>query len=306
MDEIFVELTRTKARQEFKKRVGTTTQHLLTLVVGLSAVEAGAKAPSTLPARWDPQSPVDAARRARTFANQATLLWTVESLVGYVSDLRRAKPPVIAGALSEQIGSIKDKQEKLVHLAAEMGITDSYELNLVRAAYVWRNRVTHIGARNELNGKVAAALERDAVEIRALYQGLDVFQVIKRIDGNEPPRLKEATAIVRAAGNLVRELDERIVRQLDQEMYLSGLLAEHVLSPETRQARMQRAVGLWGGTPKANARSITTLALQYGLSPSDDMCAGPELSRLNPTQALDFLDRRPDSGSGALSSRRSG
>ena len=290
MDPIRVKLSRTRARRDFKNRAGTTTQHLLTLVVGLDAVKDGFNARSELPATWNPISKHDAAMRARTFANQAALLWTIESVVGYVTDLKREKPSILTGNMIERINGTIDKEEKLVALAKEFDLAECTALLLVRAAYVWRNRVTHIGAHNKLASTVARDLRGRSVEIEETYQGLCVSEMISRIESSEPPRLKESTAISRAAGYLIRDIDARAVGNVDLTNYITSMLHDYLSEASGTEQKMRRAVGLWGGTTEANRRSITSFLLQRGLSEGDGDRVRSDLASLSPKAAIKFLE----------------
>lgn len=290
MDPISLKLSRTRARRDFKNRAGTTTQHLLTLIVGLDAVKAGVEARTELPATWNPVSKHDAAMRARTFANQAALLWTVESVVGYVTDLKREKPGILTETIIDRINGLKDKEDKLVALADEFGLAECTALLLVRAAYVWRNRVTHIGAHNKLASDVIRDLLDRKVEIEETYQGLRVSEMIGRIESSEPPRLKESTAISRAAGYLVRDIDAKAVGNVDLTNHIRSMLHSYLQEASGPEQKMQRAVGLWGGTPDANRRSITTFLLQSGLSEGDGDRVRSDLANLSPKGAIKFLE----------------
>jgi len=285
----FLQMNRTRSRRDYNERTGSITQQLLTIVVGLSAVENGAERPVSLPATWNPQSRVDAARRARSFANQAALVWTMESVIGYVNDLMRERPGVLGDDLRDSLRTITDKESRLGALARAMGIADSVDLDLVRAGYVWRNRLTHLRARNALKPDVISGLEMHAEHISEHFQGLRTSDMILRIQGNNPPRLKEVSSVVRAAAQLVREIDGRVISTVNLGDYVGELLKEHLSEPETADGAMRRAVGLWGGTAHANARSIAAFACQHGLAPSQSPTFDSSLDQMIPTEALALL-----------------
>lgn len=267
MGELGIALTKTKARSEFKKRSGHTTQHLLTLVVGAAAVEAGAAAPASLPATWNPVSRSDAAQRARTFALQSSLVWTIESVIGYVSDVSRAQPPVISEHLINAIRNEKDKEQKLLKLAQGTSAQTDSALAVVRAGYVWRNRVTHYGAHNLLDSIVKAHLLKNHNFIDSHFSGLNVTEMCKRIEENFPPRLKETAAVIRASAEVVRSIDEAIVEIRGTLPYLKDVLRAH-LRPGDGINQGQRAAGLWGGTEAKNRHSLEVFAVRNGLSAS--------------------------------------
>lgn len=287
-------IQRTAARTHFKKQVGHTTQYLLTIVVGLDAVRSGAEASPTLPARWNPQSKTDAADRARTFANQAGLVWTIEALNAYVMDLRKSKPPILPAEVSSDISSERDKEKKLLLLSGSLGII-SRELDMVRAGMVWRNRLVHANAHNSLDRVVKAQLKNRSDDIKADYQGLDIEQAISRVETNAAPRLKETTAIMRAANELVRDLDAAAVKSIDNETHLENLLRARILEAPNDDERMRIAVSLWGGTEQGNARSITNAASQWGMTRTTETNFESDLASKTPKAALKaFLTNEPE------------
>lgn len=288
MDGFHLAIGPSRARTAFKMRAGHTTQDLLTVIVGLDAVKAGARAEDALPARWDPKSKSDASSRARTFANQAALLWIVESLMGYVKELTRLKVARLPTALAEKIDTTRSKEEKLLVLSSAYGASDSSNLALLRAGYVWRNRLTHVGSTNLLDRNVRARLLDRSEALSADFQGLDVSEMIARIEASEAPRLKEATAMARAANRLVQELDDAIIDELDDEAYLRVVLKIWLLEASGSD-RMRRARGVWGSTPEKARRSLHTLARERSMTEREEVVFQSGLASLTPKAALEEL-----------------
>lgn len=284
MGVLSLEYRQTRARAAFKRRSGHTTQHLLTLIVGVDAVRNGAKATDSLPATWNPRNSEDAADRARVFALNAALLWNAESVISYVQDLTRSRPETISRPLTDDIRNVKDKEEKLVLLYRRLRVSEPDALALVRAGYVWRNRVTHYAAENRIDADVCSHLSANAERIDGEYQGLDVGQLVDRIHAGESPRLKETTAIIRAASRLVRRIDENVVTECGTLNYLRAGLAMH-LSSDGTPAR--KAAGLWGGTESQNRRSLENFGVQMSLSRDVGALLDDEgLAALTPTEAV--------------------
>jgi len=289
MGVLSLEYRQTRARAGFKRRSGHTTQHLLTLVVGVDAVRNGARATDSLPATWNPRNAEDAADRARVFALNAALLWNAESVISYVQDLTRSIPRTLSEALIEDIRKVEDKEEKLVLLCERMTVTELDALALVRAGYVWRNRVTHYAATNKIKDLVASHLATNAERINDEYQGLEVEQLVGRIHRGESPRLKETAAMVRAASRLVREIDRRVVSECGTLNYLRAGLAAH-LSNRNVGTPGAKAASLWGGTESQNRRSLENFGVQISLSRDDQASLDDEgLAALSPTDAVDEL-----------------
>lgn len=278
-----VGLGRTTALRDFRARSGHTTQYLLTLIVGTDAVRRGHNAPEGLPASWNPRSREDAASRARTFALQAATVWNAESVIGYVSSITKSRPALVSETLTAEVNGTRSREDKLVALCAGVGHPLTAETALVRAAMVWRNKLTHVHAQNRLAQDVVASLRTAGESIANGYQGLNVAELIDRIQDGAPPRLKEATALIRASAALTRSLDERICEQIEVSTYLEEVLRQY-LAPHER--RVARATGIWGGSPKQNRRSIINVAAQAGMRTDAAESIDSDLATLTPKAAV--------------------
>lgn len=183
-------------------------------------------------------------------------------MIGYVTSITKASPQLIGDSLKDTINGVRSREEKLVALSRGIGYADTPCLALVRAGLVWRNRLTHVHATNRVNADVEKQLDKFQARIAQDYQGLHPKEMVERIHGDQPPRLKESAALNRAASALVRSLDELICSQANPADYLDALLRDHLAPPVTRA---RRAEGLWGGTQTQNRRSILNVAAQKGL-----------------------------------------
>lgn len=243
----------------------------------------GAEAPDDLPASWGPISAEDAAGRARTFALQAALVWSVESLSGYVSSLMRSAPALLAEQLKRELTEAGSREKKLTLLRSRLGLQESSSSALVRAALVWRNKITHVFATNRVDPAATRFLMEHRDEIRESFQGLQAEQMLDRIRASQAPRLKEVSAVNRAMAAVTKEIDAAVCAQVDIESYFSSIIVDH-LEPE--QTRSLRAHGLWGGTTAQNRRSLLNLAAQYGLQTDADMGISSDLPALTSRGAM--------------------
>lgn len=281
-----VGISRSTELRDFRVRSGHTTQYLLTLVVGTEAVRSGFRAPEGLPAAWNPKSREDAAGRARTFALQAATVWNAESVIGYVSSITNARPALLTEDLSAKVRDTRAREDKLVALCSGVDHPATTALALVRAALVWRNRLTHVHSANRVAQEVVASLRASEGSIAEDYQGLAVTEMLQRIQDGAPPRLKEATALIRASGVLTRSLDQHICSRTNITSYLNEVLRQHLEPPEHRKAR---AIGIWAGTPIQNTRSILNVAAQAGMRTDASDPIDSELPLLTPRGAVAHL-----------------
>lgn len=85
------------ARRAFKKMAGQNNHFLITIQVGLAAVENGtAQPPSEMRVSWAPHDRASSAGRSREFANKALLAWLVDAIDAYVRAV--GHPPAVANA----------------------------------------------------------------------------------------------------------------------------------------------------------------------------------------------------------------
>jgi hypothetical protein len=190
---------------------------------------------------------------------------------------------LIGDSLKETINGVTNRDKKLLALSRGIGYADTPCLALVRAGLVWRNRLTHVRPTNRVNADVIRQLDNFQSVIAQDYQGLHPIKMVERIHGDQPPRLKESTALNRAASALVRSLDELICSRVDPADYLDALLRDYL---EHSVTRARRAEGLWGGTQTQNRRSILNVAAQAGLRTDADPAFASDLPSLTPKTAL--------------------
>jgi hypothetical protein len=204
-------------------------------------------------------------------------------VIGYVTSITKASPQLFGDSLKETINGVRNREKKLMELSRGIGYADTPCLALVRAGLVWRNRLTHLHANNRVNADVVGQLDNFQSLIAQDYQGLHPIEMVERIHRDQPPRLKESTALNRAASTLVRSLDEIICSRVDPADYLDAILGDYLVRPVTRA---RRAEGLWGGTQTQNRRSILNVAAQAGLRTDADSPFASDLPSLTPKTAL--------------------
>jgi hypothetical protein len=291
-------LTKSGARREFKKLLGQTNHFLITILVGLDAVESGtAQLGPTFATSWAPHDRVRSATRSREFALTSALAWTIDSLDTY-QRLARRRPTIMASStLRDRFDRAKSIGEK-VSLLAEYSFDEECDVTsplLVRTAIVWRNRLVHSTADNKLSSEMRGALNEHAAEIASHYRGLDVDRIMNALPdgkpGARPPSLKEVTSFISAAHSFVSITDERLLSTLNLREYFMQVLADYVSDePQTRCANV------WGKTSERCRLTMVQIARQYGMTgDTDGDDTGvveqliSELQTLTPKVAREFL-----------------
>ena len=268
-------LLRSPARRIFKDMAGQNNHFLITILVGLSAVEGGtAKLPPEMRTSWAPHDRSRSAARSREFAIKASLAWLVDAFDTYIRALQQ--PPRIANAaVMRGIADADAKDEGLAgrvrSIVAMAGQTDSSEAMLAEMAIIWRNRLIHRNARNQISKRLANEARNHAAQYTESYQGLIVDDLIKHIEHrpSASPTLKEVTAVIRAVHKLVERVDENLLQGLDLEPYLREILGQYLTeNRDTNPASvMVRASNVWGKSPDRCRSTIRQIALNNGFTP---------------------------------------
>ena len=96
------------ALKEFKSLAGQSNHFLITILIGLDAVENGdAEKSDDFKTSWNPKNVTSSARRSRMFSINATLAWLIDAFDSYV----------IIGNRSPKI--IQDENLKMILMGQE-------------------------------------------------------------------------------------------------------------------------------------------------------------------------------------------
>lgn len=126
---------------------------------------------------------------------------------------------------------------------------------LVALAVIWRNRLIHSLADNEVPDGLREQLLRSVDDIRNDYRGLDVERTILAAARGDAPTLKEATSVIAACHAFVAGIDAALLSELSVERYAKDVIVEHLSQAGRRNAREQLAL-LWGKDIDRHRRSI--------------------------------------------------
>lgn len=259
---------RSWAQRRFKEQLGQTNHFLITILIGLSAVESGqAERPQTFATSWEPEDRVRSAARSREFALKAGLAWTVDAIDTYLR-LARRRPAILPIHLFARVDGAPSLVERLRIIAAASSQEHGPAPLLLVAGITWRNRLVHSLAESELPAQIRSELDSLDADIATRYQGLTIARITEclgpRSTGTRPPSFKEVAAFVRAAHDFVSVCDERFLESLDPAWYLREALAEYVAAdPRSRFSNV------WGKGPDRAFATIGQIAQQFGMTSAD-------------------------------------
>lgn len=258
----------TRAQRRFKRLAGSVNHFLITILVGLDGVRRGEVQMSpAFSTSWAPQDVARSADRSGEFAIKALIAWLIDALDAYARELNR-KPFLlqdekVRGELDALPLSVRSRIDWLSELLA-LGGGVPYGLCVV--AITWRNLLVHSDAENEVPVEIQELLVENAAAIRDQYQGLELTRTFASLERGQAPSLKEVTALVRAVHWFVGEADEEIRARLDLNLYFDEALRKYM-----SEDRIARASNVWGKGREASLKTLRQIAMQAGLSPSDEL-----------------------------------
>lgn len=251
-------------RRAFKQSLGQANHFLITILVGLDAVEDGsARQRPGMPASWNPQDPARSAARSRGFAARAAFALLFDCIDAYTWEIL-GDPPIVQcdkdrAALRKAADSTA-RFEDLAKLVGQKGGSAWALLNLGRA---WRHRLVHTRSDATPDGDAIAALRKHKDDIKVTYAGLD----IEKLQGSFPgePHLKETTAMIRAGHQFVEAADRELLTGFDVCAYAKQALASH-LRPLELSARKVRVSNIWGQSDKRRQRAVLNVLSAQGMT----------------------------------------
>jgi hypothetical protein len=253
-------LEKTRARRLFKQMAGQNNHFLITIMVGLDAVDRGtAQLSPEFSTSWNPRDCQRSALRSREFAIKALLAWLIDALYAYMRSLLTSPTVISDDRLRDNLKS-KDRQDRVIALAKATG-QDTTERYLVELAIIWRNRVVHSDARNRVGSVLASSLRKCAQEIETSYQGLIIDQTLDLVESSKAPTFKEITALVRAAHRFVDAVDQTLLATADLKLYLRQALGTHLCDDPVK-----RSAKVWGKDFERRVSAIVQIAQNYGMT----------------------------------------
>lgn len=298
------------ARRSFKRAAGHDNHFLITVHVGLAAVQAGtAKLPPEMRVGWDPRDREASAERSRGFANKAALAWTIDTLEAYL-DFLRVEPHFASQDIREGLQGAIEREEgiagKIRSAAKEAGQRGTPEAVLAEIGVAWRNRLVHQKATSKIKRELVGVARRSAEHYLDFYQGMRIDELIERADARPAiaPTLKEVTAVIRACQKLVEKVDEYVLGGVVLSGYLTQVLVHHLSGDMDLEGKgaNERAGKIWGKSEVRVRSKILEIARNNGFSDFRQGSANSVkeseimlLARMTPAEAVRVLVPRASS-----------
>lgn len=219
--------------RKFKSEMGQTNHFLITIMIGLDAVEDGAEKRESFKTTWNPKNRTNSVGRSKKYAIKSALTWTVDNLDMYLRLCNR-EPRLYNDDESAEIADTRHS----VYQKFQRVIDNHKELALDKIAYVdllisWRNNCVHFDAENRLmhtSLDYFRNVPSDDVVVNKYH--LDVNQMLERFNHGGCPTFKETATLISMAIHFVEELDGILLRDIDQYRFLETSLLKLLKSKE--------------------------------------------------------------------------
>ena len=265
-------LNHSAARRRFKDLLGPANHLLITILVGLSAVERRliTECPPELHAAWNPQDPTASALRSRKMVLEMTLVRATDAFDCYVSWSRQTPSLIQQPEMQRQIDSCGRRVLQKLNVMSSMQGLNPVLSALVEVLIVWRNRAVHSLADNEVSDKTWNTLRSNEEWIRNEFRGMELGRLFGDFERGGAPSFKEIASFIRAVQSLIQEMDAALLSQLDSEQYLRDFLSNLLRKPKAdetpKKSMLRNAQSIWGRDGADRHAAVISLLKHNGLS----------------------------------------
>lgn len=205
--------------------MGQANHFLITIMVGLDAVDDGAQKRESFSTKWNPINITASVARSKHYAIKSALAWAVDNLDMYLRLCNR-EPRLYCKEESLEIAKTKHS----IYSKFRCVINNHPELSVEKYAYVdllicWRNNSVHFDAENELlpiSQEYFRHINSDDVLINKY--NLDVAQMLERFKNSACPSFKEAATLISMTLHFAEDLDRILLQNVNQYEYLATTL----------------------------------------------------------------------------------
>lgn len=265
-------LNHSAARRRFKDLLGPANHLLITILVGLSAVERRlvTECPPELHAAWNPKDHTASALRSRKMVLEMTLVRATDAFDCYVAWSRRTPSLIQQPDMQRRIDRCEQSAlRKLNVMSSLQGLTPVL-CALVEVLIVWRNRAVHSLADNEVSESAWNTLRSNEEWIRSEFRGMELDRLFGDFERGSAPSFKEIASFIRAVQSLVQEMDAALLSQLDPEQYLKdlilNLLRKTTADEPPKKAMLRNAQSIWGRDDGDRYTAVISLLKHNGIA----------------------------------------
>lgn len=298
---MYIDINTSRARKTFKRLLGQTNHYLITILVGLDYIKDNdINLPEEFRTSWNPRDKKSSSIRSREFAINATLSWAIDALDAYLSFCHK-KPTLYqekeiqdnAGAAGQFVFPKFLVLRDYVYTANETSFKEIAALTEV--AIQWRNRLVHYFADNQISQETRQILTDNPNYFLENFQGLDIKELLIRFDGNQAPRFKEITSLIRGIHKFVEKSDNYLLSKIDKELHFIECFDFHLKLNIESENDLKKKMGKIYNLPiQRRINSMHQIIMNYGFTLTDEQTKINEdwilkLSNLSLSNAMKFL-----------------
>lgn len=243
--------------------MGQANHFLITILVGLDAVEDGAGKRETFHTSWNPRSVEASVQRSRHYAIKSALAWAVDNLDMYLRLCNRL--PKLYGkeeslAIANTKHSVYNKFKCIIEHHPSLPVNESAYVDLL---ICWRNTMVHFDADNQLmhgSRQYFRNVQSDDPVERVYH--LDINKMIEHFEHSECPNFKEVATLISMTIRFVENLDRILLGEIDQRVFLEEQLALILRLNAASKNAFHRA----NASPEKRKKQIKQLLLANGVS----------------------------------------
>ncbi len=266
-------LNESAARRQFKDVLGNANHLIITILVGLYAVEHRliSTCPAELRTAWNPKDSTASANRSRVMMLQMSLVRATDALDIYLA-LARRKPALIQNPTHQQkmdtsghsvFGKFAVMRDACLSAAPVIA-------SLVEVMIAWRNRQVHSLADNQVSTSSWEALRANANWVKDEFRGMEIDRLFADFSKEAPPSFKEIASFIRATQEAVRIMDAHLLKHLDPQSFLRQLIQEYSLKgnadEDREKLRKRRIQSIWGRDASDRKQRVISFLKNCGLS----------------------------------------
>ena len=270
---MYIDINTSRARKTFKRLLGHTNHYLITILVGLDYIkDPDINLPEEFRTSWNPRNNHSSSIRSREFAINASLSWAIDALDAYLSFCHK-KPTLYqekeiqdnAGGAGQFVFS------KFIVLRDYVNATNEPNFKeiaaLAEVAIQWRNRLVHYFADNQISPETRQTLFDNPNFFLENFQGLNINELLERFDGNQAPRFKEITSLIRGIHKFVEISDVYLLGKIDKELHLIECIDFHLKLNTESESDLKKKIGKTYNLPlQRRINSMHQIIMNYGFT----------------------------------------
>lgn len=212
--------------KKFKKQIGQVNHFLITIIVGLDALQDNNKLTirDDFSTSWNPENRDNSINRSREFARKAALSWVVDCLDSYLQNCNREPKLITDTDLIKEFDkaglSVRNKYKEIIKFLDKK---DSVLSAFADLAISWRNILIHSNANSSIDDSTRNILLKNTELIRKKFCNLDIKIMLDNFDKKGTPTFKEVTSLIKATIDFVNEVDQALIYNMDSDKYLNAV-----------------------------------------------------------------------------------